>query len=77
MCTKLDEWLTNNCGEYGQLVEFTRQIKVTPPALDRYRKGDRIPNRETMPLIYLATDGAVTPNDFYVLPDLKRRRTAA
>ncbi len=33
--------------------------------------GRRIPSREFMAAIYRFTRGAVTPNDFYDLPDLE------
>jgi transcriptional regulator with XRE-family HTH domain len=40
------------------------------PTVARYEAGTRIPERDTMRRIYVVTDGAVTPNDFYDLPDL-------
>lgn len=81
MCNVLDNWLTENCADYGALKKFAEAITVTTVSLDRYRKGERIPNETVMPLIYLHTGGEVQPNHFYALPDIskasKRRKTAA
>lgn len=41
----------------------------------RYTKGS-VPRPPIMGRIYLATDGEVTPNDFYRLPKLRRRAAA-
>jgi transcriptional regulator with XRE-family HTH domain len=35
-----------------------------------WESGRRIPDRSTMPKVFAFTRGAVTPNDFYDLPDL-------
>lgn len=40
-------------------------LGVSQPAIVRYCLEDRIPNRETMLVIYRKTSGEVTPNDFY------------
>ncbi|VXC62961.1 helix-turn-helix domain-containing protein [Sphingomonas sp. AX6] len=45
--------------------EFATRIGRTSEAVRRYVLGDRIPDRETMPLIARHTDGQVTPNDFF------------
>lgn len=37
--------------------------------MNRYVRGVSIPSCSIMRKIYVATDGAVTPNDFYGLPD--------
>lgn len=79
MCKKLDDWLIRHCSGYGQIAEFANNIKVTTVSLDRYRKGERVPNPETMALIVLHTFGRITPNDFYTLPsreDVQAARTA-
>lgn len=44
--------------------DFGARIGKSGEAVRRYRSGDRWPDRETMQLIFSATDGAVTPNDF-------------
>jgi transcriptional regulator with XRE-family HTH domain len=44
--------------------EFARRIRVKPPTVCRYVKGERIPEPDVMRRIYAATDGNVTANDF-------------
>jgi len=44
---------------------FAEQIGVSIQAVHRYARGERIPTREVMSAIKLATGGKVTPNDFY------------
>lgn len=58
----LDDWMTQ---ENVSDADFARGIERTPQAVNRYRKGERIPDRETMPRIVAFTKGAVTPNDFF------------
>lgn len=48
---------------------FAEKIGVTQGALSRYVNGIRMPPPAIMRKIYVATNGAVTPNDFYGLPD--------
>lgn len=45
--------------------KFAERIGRTPEAVRRYVNGDRIPDRDTMPLIARETEGAVTANDFF------------
>lgn len=61
----LKEWLINNRMETR---DFAPLIGRSPEAVRRYIAGERIPDRETMPLIVSQTEGAVTPNDFFNLP---------
>lgn len=49
--------------------EFAREIDVSPQALGRYANGTRIPEPVSMSAIHDATDGWVTANDFYGLPN--------
>lgn len=49
--------LTN--AAFGRLAGLTRQ------AVQRYRTGERIPEQSEMTKIFEATEGRVTPNDFY------------
>lgn len=50
--------------------ELSRRIGAkSPETARRYAEG-RVPGATTMSRIYLATAGAVTPNDFYDLPAL-------
>ena len=44
---------------------FAEAIGCSREAVRRYCKGERIPDRETMPKIADATQGSVTANDFF------------
>jgi hypothetical protein len=58
----LKDWLAandKNNAEFGSLIGRTAE------AVRRYAAGERIPDRETMPLIVEATSGDVTANDFF------------
>ena len=59
---KLQEWLER---EDIDAREFARNISRSPESVRRYISGERIPDKETMPLIVTATRMAVTPNDFF------------
>lgn len=59
---RLSDWLKDNNVSNA---EFGRRIERTAEAIRRYAAGDRIPDRDTMPLIVEATGGKVTANDFY------------
>jgi hypothetical protein len=70
----LSEWFAQN----PDAVEtFHRRIKVSRMAVSRYRRRERIPDRDVMPRIYAETDGDVTPNDFYELPPLRNGKRKA
>lgn len=58
----LKDWLEN---EGITIPEFAARIKRTPEAVRRYVNGERIPDRETMPVIVAETGCAVTANDFF------------
>lgn len=58
----LKDWLTANDKNNAQ---FGEMIGRSAEAVRRYASGDRIPDRETMPLIVAATGGCVTANDFF------------
>lgn len=47
--------------------EFASRIGRSRESVRRYCNGERIPDRETMPVIVAATDRSVMPNDFFVL----------
>lgn len=47
---------------------FAKRLSVSQPAVHRYRNG-RIPTPDVMQKIIEATDGAVTANDFFQLPN--------
>ena len=45
--------------------QFAERINVAPETVRRYLARDRIPNKEMMGRIALATGGKVTANDFF------------
>ncbi len=71
---KLRDWLKK---EGIEAREFAPLIGRTPEAVRRYVTGDRIPDKDTMPLIAKATKGAVMPNDFFSIPPRRARPMAA
>lgn len=68
---KLRDWLDERDISNG---DFGNRIKRTAEAVRRYAAGERIPDKDTMPLIVDATGGAVTPNDFF---DIAPQQAAA
>ena len=60
---KLKDWLAREGAPTRP--QFAAQIGRTAEAVRRYEEGERIPDRETMPLIAAATSGSVTANDFF------------
>ena len=58
----LKDWLTAKCVSVS---EFALQIGRKAETVRRYTTGERIPDKETMPLIVEHTGGEVTPNDFF------------
>lgn len=71
---KLRDWLDAN----GVTVpELATRINRTPEAVRRYANGERIPDREAMPLIAAETGGAVTANDFFGIEASDERDEAA
>lgn len=63
--TPLARYLSNNGIRQS---DFAARIGCTQPAVARYVNGLRIPDRDTMQRIFDATNGAVTPNDFFGIP---------
>lgn len=59
---KLKDYLKTNGRTYEQ---FAQAIRVSPVSVYRYASGRQLPDRDVLPRIYAATDGAVTPNDFF------------
>ncbi len=45
--------------------QFAEKIEVTSNAVGNYVSGSRLPRPDIMQRIVSATDGLVTPNDFY------------
>jgi hypothetical protein len=72
----LKEWLDWKGLSHAQ---FGARIKRTAEAVRRYAAGDRIPDRETMPRIVKETEGHVTANSFFDIPEASpppfRKRT--
>lgn len=60
----LKDWLA---AKGVSVPEFASRISRTPEAVRRYAAGERIPDRDTMPLIARETEGEVTANDFFGL----------
>lgn len=48
--------------------DFAGQIGISPQAVSCFCLGKRIPRSDVMRKIFDATNGAVTPNDFFDLP---------
>lgn len=59
---KLEDYLTKN--EISR-AQFAEKIGVTEASLSRYLTGDRFPRERILKLIFEATNGAVTPSDFW------------
>lgn len=59
---KLGDWLDR---EELKPQQFAARIARTSESVRRYVAGDRIPDRDTMPLIVEQTGGEVMPNDFF------------
>lgn len=71
---KLQDWLEQ---EGIEARVFARRISRSPEAVRRYLSGERIPDKDTMPLIVCATGTAVTPNDFFGIPAQTAEAAAA
>lgn len=61
---KLTEYLT---AQGIRDVDFAARSGIRQSCLSRYRAG-QTPGWDTMRIIFYATDGAVTPNDFAPFP---------
>lgn len=56
---------------------FAREVGVSPSTMYRYACKGVIPGKAHMERIVAATNGAVTPSDFYAKPRPRRPRRAA
>ena len=65
---KLGDWLSK---EGLTTPQFGERIGRTAETVRRYVSGERIPDRDTMPIIAEVTSREVMPNDFF---DLARVR---
>lgn len=70
----LRDWLEQ---EGVSVPQFASRIGRTAEAVRRYVSGERIPDKDTMPLIAHATRRKVTPNDFFDLAPVKANRGPA
>lgn len=61
---KLTEYLEQPGRTASSLAQATN---VAVSTITRAAKGEAVPSPQLMEAIYRATDGAVTPNDFYGL----------
>ena len=57
--------------------EFAENIGEKPARINKYCLGVRIPRPDVMKSIFEATDGQVTPNDFYNLGTAEDVQAAA
>jgi transcriptional regulator with XRE-family HTH domain len=58
----LKDWLAKR---EISIPQFAARIGRTPEAVRRYAAGERIPDKDTMPLIASETGNEVTANDFF------------
>lgn len=65
----LTKWRTAKKRNYTK-AKLAALLDVSPAAEQRYETG-RVPCEAVMYRIYTLTNGAVKPQDFYQLPDLK------
>ena len=66
----LKEYLQeNNLSQHKFLADLKSLTgeEIKQATLARYVLGQRIPKKSQMRLIYKATDGSVSPNDFYLV----------
>ena len=54
----------------GASAYLSGKLKCDRSTIYLFRDGKRIPSRDLMVGLYVATKGAVQPNDFYDLPDI-------
>ena len=67
------DWLTDEGWTHEAFGAFVHRSRQT---VCRWARGQRTPHEEDMRVIYLATDGQVTPNDFYPLEQWRRQLEA-
>jgi len=64
---KLQTYMNKNKLNDSQVAS---DIEVKPNSVYRYRTKRQRPDDKVMVRLYVYTDGKVSPNDFYNLPDL-------
>lgn len=63
---KLQEYLEK---ESLPMSKFSEVTGIKQDTLNKYKYGLRIPNRRNMDIIYQATKGEITADDFYATAD--------
>lgn len=71
---KLSEWRDREGWSQQRLAD---ELGCTISTIWRYEQGQRDPDADTKRRIFLITDGAVEPNDFYPMPIWRRALDAA
>jgi hypothetical protein len=72
---KLSQYLTDNKVTYATFAE--RIGAGHARTVQRYAQGARMPDAKMMPRIVEATDGEVTPNDFFgIAPEADKANAA-
>lgn len=59
------------------LDQAAKEVGTVRQVWSDWERGRRRPGEELMKEVYRFTDGVITPNDFYDLPDLVAKRKAA
>ena len=63
---KLSEYLEK---ERLPMSKFSEVTGIKQDTLNKYKYGLRIPNRRNMDIIFKATEGEITADDFYATAD--------
>lgn len=72
---KLAAWRKKKCWTQAQLADSLGCSQSYVSQIER-ANDPIIPGKDLLARLYEISDGAVEPNDFYDLPDIKRRRAA-
>jgi hypothetical protein len=65
-------------GRKEYMADFAARLSIpcSQAQISRLCSRQCIPQHDLLVAIYVATDGAVTPNDWYSLPDIGRAKSA-
>mgnify|MGYP003109343393 FL=1 len=68
---KLSEYLKENKITQEDFLQQAKSVGATFSihAVSKWCQGHRIPRQDEMYVIHAITNGAVSPNDFYILPN--------
>lgn len=58
----LNQWLEE---QQKSKAQFSRETGISEATVSRLCRGRVFPSTENLKVVYLTTDGDVTPNDFY------------